>query len=161
MVVVVNPLPLVSSFELLLELLSFPSQPQVDSDESLSSEDDIGGSILSTSSNLNVSVRNVSFLFVIDRKRINRGILDFHANKIDMDLNTGGNSGKLTLLAGPFELSAGRVAHYQSHLLNKFGNDAPAPDTKMAIIEKIQAAIDEKIIIILRSYLSDTVPIGH
>lgn len=132
MVVVVNPLPLVSSFELLLELLSFPSQPQVDSDESLSSEDDIGGSILSTistSSNLNVSVRNVSFLFVIDRKRINRGILDFHANKIDMDLNTGGNSGKLTLLAGPFELSAGRVAHYQSHLFNKFGNDASFRET--------------------------------
>ena len=124
LVVVVNPLPLVSSFELLLELLSFPSQPQVDSDESSSSEDDIGGSILSTSSNLNVSVRNVSFLFVIDRKRINRGILDFHTNKIDMDLNTGGSSGKLTFLAGPFELSAGRVAHYQSHLFNKFGSDA-------------------------------------
>ena len=124
LVVVVNPLPLVSSFELLLELLSFPSQPQMDSDESSSSEDDIGGSILSISSNLNASVRNLSFLFVIDRKRTNRGILDFHANKIDMDLNTGGNSGKLTLLAGPFELSAGRVAHYQSHLFNKYGNDA-------------------------------------
>ena len=131
LVVVVNPLPLVSSIETLIELLKFPTQSEEvnDENESTSAESDIGGSILSINSDVNISVRNVSFIFVIDRRKINRGLLDFHIDNIDIDLNTGGRSGKLTLLTGAFELSAGRVAHHQSHLFNKFGADANFRDT--------------------------------
>ena len=43
----------------------------------------------------------------------------------------------------------------------RFDNEAPSPDTKITMIEKKQAAMDEKIIIILLSYLSEIDPIGH
>ena len=45
--------------------------------------------------------------------------------------------------------------------MNKLGKELPAPETKIAEIEKIKAAIEDPIIIFLRSYLSERDPIGH
>ncbi len=114
-----NPLPLLSSIDTLIELLQFPYQPQTLNDQSITGESDIGGSFLSINTNVNVSVKNVSFVFVLDRRKLNRGLLDFNVNKIAMELKTGGSHGKLTLLTGPFVLSAARVSSYQSHLVNR------------------------------------------
>ena len=44
---------------------------------------------------------------------------------------------------------------------NKFGIEAPAPETITAKIANTEAAIEDHIIIILLSYLSDKDPIGH
>ena len=44
---------------------------------------------------------------------------------------------------------------------NRFGNEFSRPETKIANIEKITAPIEDPIIIFLRSYLSESDPIGH
>jgi hypothetical protein len=129
----VNPLPLLSSIDTLVELLQLPYQHQTLNDESIPGESDIGGSFLSINTNLNVIVRNVSFVFVVDRRKLSRGLLDFNVNEIAMELKTGGSSGKLTLLTGPFALNAARVSHNQSHLVNKLDEDPYFADNFVGI----------------------------
>jgi len=124
LVVVVNPLPLLSSVHTLVELLQFPLQPQTVNDESISGESDVGGSFLSINTDVNVSVRNISFVFVVDRKKLNRGLLDFNVNKIAMELKAGGSSGQLIISTGPFSLDAARVSYHQSHLVNRLETDS-------------------------------------
>ena len=45
--------------------------------------------------------------------------------------------------------------------MNRFGKEFPIPETKIAESEKMKAAIEDPIIIFLRSYLSERDPIGH
>lgn len=116
LIVVANPLPLLSSIDNLVELLQFPLQPQTVPDEIISGESDVGGKFLGININLNVSVKNISFLFVVDRKSMNRGLLDFNINKIALMLSTGGSSGHLVISTGPFSLDAARVSSLQSRL---------------------------------------------
>ena len=123
LVVVVNPLPLLSSMHTLVELLQFPLQPLTVNDEIVSGESDVGGSFLSISTDVNVSVRNISFVFVVDRKKLNRGLLDFNVNKIAMELKTGGSSVQLIISTGPFSFDAARVSYHQSHLVNRLETD--------------------------------------
>lgn len=122
LIVVANPLPLLSSLDTIVELLQFPLQPQTVSDEIISGESDVGGSFLGININLNVSVRNISFLFVVDRKSMGRGLLDFNINKIALVLNTGGTSGHLVISTGPFSLDTARVKSLHSHSEDKAGS---------------------------------------
>ena len=116
LIVMMNPLPILSSIDTLVQLLRFPFQPQtVDG----GGESDVGGSFLNINTHVNVSVKNVSVIFVVDRTKLNRGLLDFNMNKIDMELRTGGSSAQLAVSTGPFSLDAARVSYRQSHPLNR------------------------------------------
>ena len=116
LVAVINPLPLLSSIDTLNHFLQFPNAVNETPDESETVE-----SLLGINSDVIIRVRNISFLFLIDRRKINRGLLEFNINKIDIESKTEGCSGKLKLLTGPFALCAARVAHNQSHLINGIG----------------------------------------
>ena len=129
LIVVVNSLPLLSAVDNLIELLEFPFQTQAKSTESSSEDSDVSGSILSINTDVKIMVSNISFIFMVDLRKLNRGLLEFNVDSIDLALKTGEAFAELKVSTGPFALDAARVSYHQSHLVNKLEGEYHLADS--------------------------------
>jgi len=124
LVIVLNPLPLLSAIQNLIELSDLPFQSQDvtmsdlnqynDEEAKDDGASDVGVTALGIQASIIVSVENTQLLFLVDRKKVPRGILSLNVYGINIEFESGGFSGKLALLAGPIVLRAGQIAQDQS-----------------------------------------------
>ena len=121
LVVVVNPLPLLSAMQNLTELSDIPFQPTTDDlleepmqrDASVKADVD-GSTPLAVYMDVDARVENTQLLFLIDRRNVPRGTLQLNVQGVHMQYESGDLSGKLLLLTKPVVLSAGQIGHEQS-----------------------------------------------
>ena len=126
LVVLVNPLPTLSAIQMLIDLLDIPFQPpeeiisdinQSDDDEEGSKDEETnetGVTAMGIQANIVLSVKNIQFLFLVDRKKVTRGILQLMMYGMSIEFESGGLSGKLLLATEPLVLRAGQIGYVQS-----------------------------------------------
>ncbi|KAL7543622.1 LOW QUALITY PROTEIN: hypothetical protein ACHAXR_013206 [Thalassiosira sp. AJA248-18] len=68
---------------------------------------------LGVHANITFNVENTQLFFLVDRKKISRGILVLNVNGINIKFESGGMSGKLSILTEPVVLCAGQIASSQ------------------------------------------------
>ncbi len=118
---VFNPLPLLSSINVLLATFVLPFRPVAETTRTLARKmssvvDDASEPdyfTATTRTDMNISIDNVSVLFLIDRAQIYRGVLDFTFCEVRINGRSDGLSGKLSVLPQKMELCAGQVSRYQ------------------------------------------------
>ena len=115
LVIVVNPLPLLSALQTLLEVTDIPFQR-------ISQDDSSGVSAPSASSHVTpldikskilVDVDNISTIFLIDRKKTPRGILGLTIDGISISMDTGNLEGSLNISSESIALKAGQICYHQ------------------------------------------------
>ena len=106
-VILLNPPPLISAIQALIDVTDIPMQPLVEEQKT-----EENGTLLST--NINVNFDNTSILLMTDRKEILRGILELKTAELTVKFQSSGQSGNLSISSAPISLHAGQITHYQS-----------------------------------------------
>ena len=122
---VVNPLPLLSVIQTLILLSDLPFQAPSTGSETLgatpekilaknhAASSEVGiHSLVIPRITLQVNVECCSLIFIIDRKKLRRGVLDLDISKVTIDLKTSPSLVNAEFSSEPFELCAGQ---YQQH----------------------------------------------
>lgn len=120
---VLNPLPLLSSLNVLLALFGLPFRPVTETTRNLARKmsdvvEDTGETNYTSHirTDIQIRIKDVSFLFMIDRAQIYRGVLDFSISEVGINCRTDGLSGKLSVLPQTLELCAAQVSRHQPNL---------------------------------------------
>lgn len=114
LVIVSNSLPLLSAIQNLIELSDLPTLLLEETSSDVNDYEEQSVTPLGIRMNLVVAVENTRILFLVDRKKISRGILSLSVCGLGIDFESGGLSGKLSFVTQPITLSAGQILHDQS-----------------------------------------------
>jgi hypothetical protein len=119
MSILVNPLPIISAIQNLIELSDIPFQPpdvkttdlndEYDDVDSKDGDVDESISVFGIQSNISISIENVQLIFLIDRKKVPRGILQLNVHGINVEFESGGLLGELSFSTEPLVLRAARM----------------------------------------------------
>ena len=113
MAIVVNPLPLLSAINVLIELSAIPFQsPEEGPSNQNKCNDDIAVTPLGTA-RMELCIEKTRLIFLIDRKKVPRGILALDIHGITTEFRSGGLTGELLISTEPIVLSAGQIAQSQ------------------------------------------------
>jgi hypothetical protein len=113
LVMILNPIPLVSALQTLIDIPQIPFSPpaEVNSDDSQE-----GSPILS--SDIHVRVKDTSILLMCDRTDILPGILELTVDEFSIQLQSIGMAGEAVISVLPVSLSAGRLIQHSSSSAN-------------------------------------------
>ncbi|KAL7554677.1 hypothetical protein ACHAWF_018946 [Thalassiosira exigua] len=122
LILVINPLPILSAIADLIELVDLPYSPDgvLSDGKDFNYEDDRHSTTddcvtpFGTRANVSINVENTKLLFLVDRVKVNRGILHFDLFGFNVEFESGGMSGKCELTAEPAILCAGQISHQLS-----------------------------------------------
>jgi hypothetical protein len=138
LVIVVNPLPLLSALQILLDASYVPFQTVEEAEEQLAtapnspnkiemvlSEDEIDddgadpelGFLDTLTTDVDVKFEQLSIAFLVNGTSTCKDILHFDVKDIGIELDSIGMSGILSLAAKPFELRPGQVVVTENHSL--------------------------------------------
>ena len=109
LVMILNPIPLVSALQNLIDIPQIPFGPSKEENA-----DDLqkGNSILST--DIHVRVEKTSLLLMCDRSDILGGILELSIDEFKVELQSIGMSGEVIISSVPILLSAGQIIQHPS-----------------------------------------------
>lgn len=107
LVIVVNPLPLISAVETIIELSSSPFGPPMDMNDAQSSE-----VVLRTK--VHAGFANTSILFMSDCTEILRGVLVLEIDDLSVKIQSTGMSGDIALFTVPITIRPGQVVQHMS-----------------------------------------------
>jgi len=121
---ILNPLPLLSSLNVLLALFGLPFRPVTETTRNLARKmsnvvedaSETNDYITHIRTDIQIRINDVSVLFMIDREQIYRGVLDFSISEVGINCRTDGLSGKLSILPQTLELCAAQVSRHQPNL---------------------------------------------
>lgn len=129
LVMVVNPLPLLSTIATILDLSDLPfrtvnepgslpiNQTENSSDDDAASvTENLADTRIDLSTQTVVTIDNMSIIFMLDRTKVRRGILELILNSIQMKTETNGTSGDIVILPDSIVLRAGQIRHHQPNL---------------------------------------------
>ena len=120
-----NPLPTLSAIQTLIELAEIPYlqlPEEIISDLTQYGDDDESKENCNTSdvtplgmhAHMSIRVENVQVLFLVDRKKVSRGIIEMDLSCIAIEFKSGELEGNLSLTMEPLVLRAGQIAQSQS-----------------------------------------------
>ena len=120
-----NPLPTLSAIQTLIELAEIPYlqlPEEIISDLTQYGDDDESKENCNTSdvtplgmhAHMSIRVENVQVLFLVDRKKVSRGIIEMDLSCIAIEFKSGELEGNLSLAMEPLVLRAGQIAQSQS-----------------------------------------------
>ena len=122
-----NPLPTLSAIQTLIELAEIPylQLPEEiisdltqygddDDDESKENCNTSDVTPLGMHAHMSIRVENVQVLFLVDRKKVSRGIIEMDLSCIAIEFKSGELEGNLSLTMEPLVLRAGQIAQSQS-----------------------------------------------
>jgi hypothetical protein len=109
LVVLLNPSPLISVLETLIEFSAIPFNPPKEK-----TSDDSPASDVVISTKIHASVANTSILFMSDFTEILRGVLVLDIDDFSFKVQSTGMSGELVLSTVPITLSAGQIVQHLS-----------------------------------------------
>ena len=108
---IVNPLPLLSACQCLLDLSNLPFQEiagdSLGEDSVSKTENDNDTGTLSTS--VTADIDRISILFLVDVHEVSRGLLQFAVNSMQLKSSSLGMAGELLVSNQPFLLSAAQI----------------------------------------------------
>ena len=113
LVMIVNPIPLVSALQTLTDIPQIPFGPPAETNKDDSQD---GASILS--SDIHVRVKDTSILLMCDRTDILRGILELSVDEFTIQIQSIGMSGDAAISFVPVSLSAGQLIQHPSSSVN-------------------------------------------
>ena len=128
-----NPLPTLSAIQTLIELAEIPylQLPEEmisdltqygdddydddhDDDEAKENRNTSDVTPLGMHAHMSIRVENVQVLFLVDRKKVSRGIIEMDLSCIAIEFKSGELEGNLSLAMEPLVLRAGQIAQSQS-----------------------------------------------
>lgn len=130
LVIVLNPHPLISAAQTVIEFSEIPFCPRT---EVSSDDSQAGEAVLST--NIHVGVSNTSILFMSDFTEILRGILVLDVDDLLVKIQSSGMSGDLVISTVPISFCAGQIIQQLS-----FSDDSGCIDWAMLPSKPILSA---------------------
>ena len=125
-----NPLPSLSAIQTLIELgeipylqlpeemvselIEFRDDDDDESKENRNTSEHASVTALGMHAHISISVENVQVLFLVDRKKVSRGIIEMDLSCIAIEFKSGELEGNLSLKMEPLVLRAGQIAQSQS-----------------------------------------------
>ena len=114
LVIVLNPLPILSALQTLIEVTDIPLR-SADQDNSPQSAPSASPNVtpLDIKSKILVDVNNISTLLLIDRKKTPRGILGLTVDGLSISMDTGNLEGNVNIASESVALKAGQISYHQ------------------------------------------------
>lgn len=109
LVIIVNPIPIISAIQILIDFSDLPFRPPDETPKDLHKGNEAPSTLI-----VNASIAKTSILFMTDRRQISRGIIDLEINEFTVKFRSIGMSGDLAISSVPIALHAGQIIHYPS-----------------------------------------------